>query len=93
MQLLFSFHQDTRVDKTCKLSLANSHQLSCNSCSRLTGVKNLSFSVEVPTMKKDITVTYAEKKKWYKFCKYTLFGGGRGRDFVPPVYAKKALAW
>ncbi len=86
MQFLFSFDQDTRVEKTFMQTLT-SHQFPCHSFSRLTGVKNLSFSVEVPTMKRDFTVIYAEKKKWYKFCKYTLLGGGGG--FAPPVYMLK----
>ena len=62
MQILFSFDRDMRVEKTlmqtscfsdstlmqtlasqisCKLSLLNSHQLSCNSCSRLTVLREL----------------------------------------------------
>ena len=36
MQLLFSFCKDMRVNKKYKLSLVNSHQPLCNSCSRLT---------------------------------------------------------
>ncbi len=36
-QLLLSY--DLKL--TCKLSLLNSHQLSCNSCSRLTGTREL----------------------------------------------------
>ena len=42
MQLLFSFDQDMRVEKTLiyKLSLVNSHQLLCNSCSCLTRSQN-----------------------------------------------------
>jgi hypothetical protein len=42
MQLLFSFGRGMRVEKTLmQLSLLNSHQLSCNSCSRLTGAWEL----------------------------------------------------
>ena len=39
MQLLFSFDWDTRVEKTLMQTLAC--QLSCNSCSRLTGTREL----------------------------------------------------
>ena len=42
MQLLFSFDRGTRVRKlSCKFSLLNCHQLSCNSFSRLTGAREL----------------------------------------------------
>jgi branched-subunit amino acid transport protein AzlD len=42
MQLLFSFVFDQGKRKlSCKLSLLNYHQLSCNSCSRLTGAWEL----------------------------------------------------
>ncbi len=42
MQLLFSFDRVTRVEKTrMQTLLRNSHQLSCNSCSRLTGSREL----------------------------------------------------
>ena len=39
MQLLFSFDRGTRVEKTLMQTLAS--QLSCNSCSRLTGAREL----------------------------------------------------
>jgi hypothetical protein len=46
MQLLFSFDWGMRVEKTLKANfrfstLINSHQLSCNSCSRLTEAREL----------------------------------------------------
>ena len=61
MQLLSSFDETGELRKlSCTLSLVNSHQLSCNSCSRLTrqeSRENSHANSRLPTLIKASTLT------------------------------------